>query len=179
MIKHLNLYIIIYCPLIELPYTDLQGNFILNGMKRGLVSKMVRQNGVYFNLRRKYGEDIYNAQLILNNRLKYFIELHKKDIFIYNNNNFNKKFSLVKFLHFIGFNNSNIKSMSRYGNTKVFNSEKFYYFNSKDIQEFENLRELLNIFNPELNLNYLKNKLNFSQNLFSLKSNLTTRAGNF
>ena len=179
LIKHLNLYIIIYCPLIELPYTDLQGNFILNGMKRGLVSKMVRQNGVYFNMRRKYGEDIYNAQLILNNRLKYFIELHKKEIFIYNNNNFNKKFSLVKFLHFLGVNNSNIKSMSRYGNTKLFNNQNFDYFNLKDIQEFENLRKLLNIFTPELNLNYLKNKFNVSQNIISLKSQLTNRTGNF
>ena len=74
IIKNLNKYIIMYCHLIDLPYTDLQGNFILNGMKRGLVSKIIRHNGVYFNFRRKYGEDIYSAQLLLNEFSKYFIE---------------------------------------------------------------------------------------------------------
>ena len=62
---------------------------------------------------------------------------------------------------------------------KLFNNQNFYYFNLKDIQEFENLRKLLNIFNPELNLNYLKNKFNVSQNIISLKSQLTNRTGNF
>ena len=180
--KQLNKYIIIYCTLIELPYTDLQGNFILNGMKRGLVSKMVRKNGVYFNLRRKYGEDIYSANLILNERAKYFIELDREGIFIYNN--FNKKVNLIKFLHFIGINNHTIGYMSRYGTTRIFknlllSTKNFYYFNSKDIQELEKLRNILNIFNPELNLNYLKNKLNFSQNLTSLKALLINRSGNF
>nr|QJD07199.1 RNA polymerase subunit beta [Apicomplexa sp. corallicolid ex Leiopathes glaberrima] len=174
--KTLNKYILIYCPLIELPYTDLQGNFILNGMKRGLVSKMVRQNGVYFNLRRKYGEDIYSAQLILNERSKYFIELFKEGIFIYNK--FNKKINLINFLHFIGLNNSTISSISRYGTTEIF--KNFYYFNSKeDIQELEKIKTLLNMLNPELNLKYLKNKLNFSRHLTSLKNSLISRTGNF
>ena len=182
IIKNLNKYIIMYCHLIDLPYTDLQGNFILNGMKRGLVSKMVRHNGVYFNFRRKYGEDIYSAQLLLNEYSKYFIELHEEGIFIYNS--FNKKVNLINFLHFLGLNNTHISSLSRYGNTKLFktlllNSKNFYSFNSKDIKELEKLRVLLNILNPELNLNYLKNKLNFFKNIISLKEHLINRIGNF
>ena len=182
IIKSLNKYIILYCHLIDLPYTDLQGNFILNGMKRGLVSKMVRHNGVYFNFRRKYGEDIYSAHLLLKDGYKYVIELQEEGIFIYNN--FNKKINLIKFLHFLGLNNINISSLSRYGNTKLFknfvlNSKNFYYFNSKDLQEFESLRAVLNMFNPELNLKYLKNKLKVSKYITYLKQHLIYRTGNF
>ena len=182
LFRKLNKYIIIYCHLIDLPYTDLQGNFILNGMKRGLVSKMVRQNGVYFNLRRKYGEEIYSAYVLLNEGSKYFIELQEEDIFIYNS--FNKKINLIKFLHFLGLNNTAISSLSRYGNTEIFktlllNSKKFYFFNSKDSQELESLRKVAHILNPEMNVHYLKNKLNFSQNSTSLKKHLIHRTGNF
>ena len=178
--KNLNKYLIINSNLIELPYTDLQGNFILNGMKRGLISKMVRQNGVYFNLRRKYGEDIYSAQLSLNERSKYFVELFREDICIYNN--FNKKVNLIKFLHFLGFNNSTISSLSRYGTTEIFknlllNTKKFYSFNAKEeIQELDKINFILN---PEFNLNYLKNKLNFSRHIKSFKTNLINRTGTF
>lgn len=182
--KKLNKYLITYCNLIEFPKTDFQGNFILNGMKRSLVSKLVRNNGIYFKHSNKYNEDIFNAKIILNSDIKYFIDLSNEGIFFYSKNNFNKKFNLIKLLHFLGISNKEILFFSRYGDSLfiknlLLNTNKSYFFNRLDILEIEKFKKIIKIINPEINIKYLKNKYNYFNNIDNFKLQLINRFGKF
>nr|WPW47565.1 RNA polymerase subunit beta [Coccidia sp. AB-2023a] len=171
-----------YYNILELPKIDFNGNFILNGMKRVIVSKLVRNNGIYFKSYNKYNENVYRANIILNSFRNFSIELSSDGIFLYTN--INKKLNLIKLIHFLGLSNKEIISYSRYGNSfyikeLLLKANKDYYFTSKDLVELEKVKNILYLISTNLHLKYFKNKYNTFNHINNLKVQLINRFGNF
>nr|QEM01671.1 plastid-encoded DNA-directed RNA polymerase beta [Nephromyces sp. ex Molgula occidentalis] len=158
--------------LINFPKLDFQENFILNGLQRTLLSKIKRNEGIYFYNKLKFNNLIYIACIKLNNYNKLFIEINQDNLIMLYDNTFKIKINFILFLHFIGITNNTLIKFSKYGNSIIFrqllkksfksyytlsyNLFKYFKFFIKISLTFFNLNFEFKIFN-KISLNYINN----------------------
>nr|QEM01699.1 plastid-encoded DNA-directed RNA polymerase beta [Nephromyces sp. ex Molgula occidentalis] len=156
-IKIINYNLILF----QFPKIDLNGNIIINGLKKTYISRFKRTDGFYFTTITIRGQIIYRIFLIFNyhfitidfNSMTYKLQ-------IWNGQN-KIVVDFICFLHFWGCTNKDIISYSRYGNSFILSQIlKQTYSNYDSIWSHStsycnNLISLTNIFSLNSNWNYL------------------------
>nr|QEM01902.1 plastid-encoded DNA-directed RNA polymerase beta [Nephromyces sp. ex Molgula occidentalis] len=101
--------------LFQFPKINLEGNIILNGLKKIFISKIKKNTGLYFSKILKKNFNIYKASILFNNNLLN-IELNKNYIYIYDLKH-KIKINFIILIHYLGISNKDIIKYSRYGNS--------------------------------------------------------------
>nr|QEM01783.1 plastid-encoded DNA-directed RNA polymerase beta [Nephromyces sp. ex Molgula occidentalis] len=114
-IKSLTKNFIFNFNLFQFPKINLEGNIILNGLKKIFISKIKKDTGLYFSKILKKNFTIYKASILFNNNLLN-IELNKNYIYIYDLKN-KIKINFIILIHYLGISNKEIIKYSRYGNS--------------------------------------------------------------
>ena len=124
-----------YYNIFKIPKIDLQGNFILNGRKKVLISSFKKFSGIFF--KKINNKSKVFSKIILSKFSTIYLELTDEGYILYLGS---KKFKLdvIILLHCLGLSTQKILTLSRYGSSLflkkfVFKSFNFY----KNINNFK------------------------------------------